>query len=189
MNQAEIVKDMTVGELHRVLYMNQLLFLLLGIGISLFGFESIGKWASLFKFDWYEIILLGILPAIMLVGIELLLTRVLPAETFDDGGINEKVFKGQSVGKVALISLVVAICEEILFRGVLQVIFGFIITSSFFALMHVRYLRKPLLFIGIVATSFIIGYLFELTNNLIVVIAFHFVVDFLLGLHISRQKS
>lgn len=189
MKQAERVKQITVKQLHLSLYLSQLLFLMIALMLSLFLFSGIADWTAQFTVDGKQIILLGVLPAIVLVMIELLCMRVLPKGSFDDGGINEKVFKGQAVWKIFLIALVVAITEELLFRGVLQTTFGLFIASSIFALVHVRYLSKPILFIAVVLISFLIGFVFEWTGNLFVVIAFHFSVDFLLGLYIKFQKT
>ena len=66
--------------------------------------------------------------------------------------------------------------------------FGFVFASVLFAFVHYRYLRKPVLFISIVFVSFYLGFLFKLTENLLVTIVVHFIVDFLLGLIIRKQK-
>ncbi|MDY0408336.1 CPBP family intramembrane glutamic endopeptidase [Paracerasibacillus soli] len=93
-----------------------------------------------------------------------------------------------SYPEIFLFTLMIASCEEVLFRGVIQSWFGFIPASIIFAFVHVRYLKKPLLIISIFFVSFYIGYLFELTGNLISVITAHFIVDFLLGLFIYFKK-
>ena len=87
-----------------------------------------------------------------------------------------------------ILSFTVAFAEELLFRGVLHTTFGYFIASTIFALAHFRYLTKPILFISILFVSFYIGYLFEITGNLVVTIAAHFIVDFLLGLFIRLQR-
>lgn len=85
-------------------------------------------------------------------------------------------------------TLLVAIAEELLFRGVLQTSFGYFIASGLFVLVHFRYLKKPILFLSIIVVSFYIGYIFVLTENLVVTITTHFVVDFILGLVIRFRK-
>ena len=107
---------------------------------------------------------------------------------FDDGGINEKLFRNQSVGSIFFIALTVAICEELLFRGVIQTTFGYLFASSLFVVLHTRYLKKPVLLGLLIVTSFLIGFIFEVTSNLLVTITFHFVVDFVLGLYIKFSK-
>src|SRR5690625_1741473 len=106
---------------------------------------------------------------------------ILPKKYFDDGGINERIFKNQSIFNIFIIALIVAVSEELLFRGLIQTIFGYFIASTLFALVHVRYLRKPVLLISVLLISFYLGYLYEITNNLFVTIFAHFIVDFLLG--------
>ncbi len=190
MNQSELIKRMSPKEIRKALYMSQLFFLLLGIILSIFLFpSSLLHWKNLFIFDYKQIILLGIIPAMIIVLIEIFLYRVIPKRYFDDGGMNEKVFKHTTMLHVAFIALIVAISEELLFRGLVQTVFGYVFASSLFAVIHYRYLKKPLLFLLVILISFLIGYLFELTGNLLVTIAFHFVLDFLLGIYIRKVSN
>lgn len=188
MKQADVIKQLTDRQLKTQLIASQLIFLVIGLLLSWIFFERLSDWFTLFSFKVNDLLLYGVLPAIGLVIFELILYQMLPKTVFDDGGINERIFKHQSILWIAFISAVVAISEEMLFRGVLQVTFGYWFASILFAVIHFRYLRKPLLFLFIFVTSFLIGYLFLITNNLIVTIVFHFMVDFLLGLFLKYQK-
>src|SRR5699024_1375341 len=143
---------------------------------------------EMFGLHFEEIFYYGVLFALALVIIEIILYNLIPKKHFDDGGINEKLFRNQSIVSIFFIALTVAVAEEFLFRGVIQTVFGYLFASSLFVLVHTRYLRKPVLLVLLIGTSFLIGYLFELTNNLIVTIIFHFVVDFTLGLYIKFNK-
>jgi len=186
--QAELIKRMTDEELKKQLLLSQSIFFFLGIILSYFLFDRFSDWFSMVYIDWQQIIYYGIMPAFVIVILEIFLYRLVPAHYFDDGGINEKVFKNQSVGNIFLISIVVAISEETLFRGVIQSTFGYIFASSLFVIMHFRYLKKPLLLTLVILISFLIGYIFKITENLLVVITFHFTVDFLLGIFIKWNK-
>jgi len=179
---------MTDEEVKQQLILSQSIFFLLSIGLSFIFFDHIFDWFSLFSPDLKEIFLYGVITGVVLVIIEIIIDNIVPKQWLDDGGINEKVFKNQSTSNIFIIALVVAISEEFLFRGVIQVSFGYIFASSLFVIVHLRYLKKPVLLIFIIITSFLIGYLFELTGNLFVTIAFHFIVDFLLGLYIKIKK-
>lgn len=187
MKQAEIIKNMSDEELRKQLLLSQCIFFIISICLSFFFFPHLSNWFLYFHLDAKQIIMLGIIPAIAIVIIEIILYSVVPPRYFDDGGINEKVFKKQSLGNIFLISIVVAISEEFLFRGVIQTSFGYLFASTLFALVHFRYLKKPLLLILVFLISFILGYLFNVTENLLVVIAFHFTVDFLLGIYIKYK--
>src|SRR5699024_10229178 len=96
----------------------------------------------------------GVFPALGLVVIELIIYSILPPHLFDDGGINVRIFKDQSITWIICICFIVAVSAEALFRGVIQTSFGSIFASSIFALIHVSYLKKPILFIFILVTSF-----------------------------------
>ena len=168
----------------KYLYFN----LILSFILSLILFENIFEWQHYFNVNIREIFLYGLIPGLIIVMIDLILMYSLPARYFDDGGINEKVFQNRSIGDIFMIALIVAVSEELLFRGVIQTTFGYIIASIIFSLVHFRYLKKPALLISVLFISFYIGYLFELTGNLFVTITTHFIVDFLLGLIIRFKK-
>lgn len=187
MKYDELIKQISQKELKKSLYYSQALFLFIGLFLAFVFFKGKIDWINLLSIDIYEIAIFGIGLASVIVIVELILYRYVDPKHFDDGGLNEKLFKGLPVYEVFLIALVVAICEEVLFRGVIQSVFGYIIASTVFALMHYRYLKKILLFSLLVVISFILGYIFEQTNNLLVTIAFHFTMDFLLGIYIAKS--
>src|SRR5690625_3487599 len=98
------------------------------------------------------------------------------------------MFQNRSIGDIFLLALIIAISEELLFRGIIQTTFGYFIASLIFALVHLRYLKKPVLFLSVLLLSFYIGFLFKITGSLLVTITMHFTIDFLLGLMIRFQK-
>lgn len=188
MKQSELIKQMTDKDLKKSLVFSQALFVLISGILSIILFENMSVWLTLFDLDIYAIVYYGVIPGLVIVLVDLILMYVLPKHHFDDGGINEKLFRSRSIGDIFMIALIVAISEELLFRGVIQTVFGFLIASIVFTLVHIRYLKKPVLLISVLCISFYIGYLFELTGNLYVTITVHFIVDFLLGLVIRFQK-
>lgn len=188
MNQSEIIKQMSDKELKKQIIYSQLLFLFISIILSYFLFENIFDWLNYFKWDIGQILLYGIIPGLIIVIIDLILIKFLPKQLYDDGGINERIFKNRTISDIFIIALIVAVSEELLFRGVVQTTFGYIFASTLFALVHFRYLKKPVLLVSILFVSFYIGYLFKITGNLYVTIVAHFIVDFLLGLFIRYQK-
>ncbi len=187
MKQAELIKNMSDDMVRKQLLLSQSIFFILSILLSVFLFPHFDDWLLILTVDMKQILLVGIVPAIIIVIIEIMLYVVFPSSYFDDGGVNEKVFKNQTVGNIFLISIVVAVSEEFLFRGVIQTAFGYLFASTLFALIHIRYLKKPVLLILVFIISFLLGYLFKITENLLVVIAFHFTIDFLLGLYIKYK--
>ncbi len=184
MKQAELVKNLTSNQLKESVYLTQIFILILSFILMLL-FRSLNEFLLLFVLDFKQLIFLGVFPALIVVFIDLLLDKFLPPSYLDDGGINLKLFKGQSVSSIFVIALVVSISEEVLFRGILQTEFGLIAASLIFALIHFRYLLKPVLFISVLLLSFGLGYLFLVTGNLLVTIVAHFTIDFLLGLFIK----
>src|SRR5690625_1752747 len=170
-------KDLTKS----VIY-TQLLLLLFSVGLSFFFFSNMKDWLQYFRWDLQEIFYYGVLPGMIIVSMNIFLMNFFPKESYDDGGINERIFKNKSLQYILLIVILVSVSEELLFRGVIQSTFGYVFASALFALIHFRYLRKPLLLISVILTSFYIGYLFKVTENLNVTIVTHFIVNFILGL-------
>ncbi|GAB3052683.1 CPBP family intramembrane metalloprotease [Virgibacillus ainsalahensis] len=188
MKQSELIKQLSDEELTKQLIWSQFIFLIIGFILSLLLFENILDWLLYFTWDIKEILLYGIVTGLIIVIMDMILIFVFPKRYYDDGGINERIFKNQSIRYIVLISFMVAVSEEILFRGVVQTTFGYVFASFLFALVHIRYLKKTVLLISVLFVSFYIGYMFELTENLAVTIAAHFTVDFLLGLFIRFKK-
>lgn len=188
MKKEAIVKNISTKELTKAVFYTQFLLLVISGMFYILFLRDWEKIKGFIRFDWGEIVYYGVLFALLLVVVEIILYYLVPKKYLDDGGINEKLFKNQSVLMIFLIALTVAIAEELLFRGMIQTVFGYIFASSLFVLIHTRYLKKPILLIFIILTSFLIGYLFKVTNNLLVTIAFHFVVDFCLGLFIKYKR-
>ncbi|MDT0146945.1 CPBP family intramembrane metalloprotease [Priestia aryabhattai] len=188
-SQQELISSMTDAELVKNLYVTQLLICFIALGIGFFTFDSWHSFLQFFELDWASILLYGGGTALLVVGGDMLLMKCVPEHLYDDGGINERLFANRSIPHLALICLIVACSEEVLFRGVIQVQFGLFWASIVFALVHIRYLKKWFLFISVVVLSFLIGLLFWWTENLYVTIFTHFLIDFLLGLQIRKSKG
>lgn len=180
--QAELIQELTDQELVWNVVAFQLIFLFLAAIASFFLF-SWNELFGLFDFQWMEIFLYGLIPGTVVVIIDLLLIRFVPKKHWDDGGVNEKIFRSLNAGQIFLLATVIGVSEEFLFRGVIHTELGYIVASSIFALVHVRYLRKPVLLVSVILLSFLIGYMYEITGNLLVPIVAHIWIDFLLGIY------
>ncbi|SHF57574.1 CPBP family intramembrane glutamic endopeptidase [Ornithinibacillus halophilus] len=189
MKQSEIIQQLSDRELKKSLYFSQLLILIIAIIFSFILFDNISDWFSYLKWDIQDIVLFGVLPGFIIVIIDFILMKIVPEKHYDDGGINKRVFESMNKREILLFAILVAVAEELLFRGVIQTTFGYIFASIVFAIIHVRYLKKPILMISIVITSFLIGYLFLITENLLVTITAHFIIDFILGVYIQKNKG
>ncbi|WP_404452876.1 CPBP family intramembrane metalloprotease [Virgibacillus necropolis] len=186
--QSDIIKQLSDRDLKVQLIVTQLLLVLLSIILSYFLFHSFVDWLDYIKLSYYDILYYGVIPGLLIVLIDLACMYIFPKKYYDDGGINQRIFRSRSVGGIFFLALMVAISEELLFRGVIQTTFGYLTASILFALIHFRYLKKPILLVSILFVSFYIGYIFMLTENLLVTITAHFIVDFILGLVIRFQK-
>lgn len=182
--QNEIIAQLTDRQLIYNLYLTQgILFVIAMIG-SYFVFPSWSDLLLLFQVDIVEIFFWGGTVAIVVVIIDFILYKYVPKHLIDDGGINERIFAPRKVWQIVLLCAMIAFVEELLFRGVLQTVFGYIFVSIIFAIIHVRYLRSIVLFAVVVTISFILGWLFLLTNNILVPMFAHFLIDCILGIAI-----
>jgi len=187
-NQAEIIKQLSDRQLVNHLYLTQGIILAITVIASLVLFPSLTEWVDLWEYDINEVLTYGVSAGAIVLLVDLLLVFFLPKRFYDDGGINEKVFRNRPVIEILFIAFLVAFAEEVLFRGVLHTTYGYIVASIAFGLMHVRYLTKPVLLISVLLISFYLGWMFEVTHNLFVTITAHFMIDFVLGLMIRFKK-
>lgn len=131
----------------------------------------------------------GAAVALAVVLLDLLVSRWTPEEAMDDGGVNERIFRERPLWHIALICLVVGVCEELLFRGAVQSSFGPYWTSILFAAIHVRYLRHWIPTGMVFAISYALGWLYDRTGTLWSPIAAHILIDLVMGLIIRLRRE
>ncbi|MFB6362539.1 lysostaphin resistance A-like protein [Paenibacillus elgii] len=171
------------------LYVTQLLVFLAAVVLMLFQKPDLGAMFS--PGAGYAILLWGAGLAVAVLLVDLLVSRWVPPEVTDDGGINEKLFKNRPLWHIALISLIVAFCEELLFRGAIQAWWGPYWTSILFAAIHVRYLQHWLMTGLVFSISYGLGWIYVQTGSLLTPIIAHFLIDFVMGciLRYRREES
>ena len=183
--QAELIKDLPDRILVMNVWLTQALVFGMAAVLGFFLLDGLNEFISLFDFTDRKLVTWGIGIGIAVVAADMLLARLVPKSWQDDGGINERIFRNLSITKIALLSLCVAVSEELLFRGVIQSQTNLWVASLLFAAIHYRYLHKPFLLVNVTSVSFLIGWVFEYTgHNLAVTIAIHFLIDFILGVQI-----
>ena len=182
-NYTDIINELSDRELLFHLYVTQAILLGITLVLGMILFEPFAFFRYI-RLDDRNIITVGVSAGILVVAIDLLLMKVLPNSFYDDGGLNERIFRNRSIWHIAFIALLVAISEESLFRGIIQVKFGLMAASVLFAVIHFRYLFNWFLLMDVVLLSFFIGIVFWLTNNLAVTITMHFIIDLLLGIYL-----
>ncbi|SFJ57309.1 CPBP family intramembrane glutamic endopeptidase [Thermoflavimicrobium dichotomicum] len=122
---------------------------------------------------------------LVIVGIDLLLTYLVPEKWMDDGGINRLLFKDRTLIHIFIIAFVSSWVEELLFRGALQYWLGIWGTSVIFVLLHIRYLRKWVMVTVVGLVSLALGLLVEKSGFLAPAIAAHWTVNFCMGIFIQ----
>jgi len=185
----ELINGLSDKELSFHLLLTQFLLLAVSFILGVFLFDGFTDFLELFNWNDPLIWQVGTLAGISVVILDLTLMKFLPPSVYDDGGLNERIFRNKNIFQIFIITAFVAVCEEILFRGIIQTHTGLIISSVVFALVHYRYLFNWFLFLNIIFLSFVIGYIYMKTGNLAVTIIMHFIIDFLLGLTISIRNK
>ncbi|MDQ0271115.1 CPBP family intramembrane glutamic endopeptidase [Cytobacillus purgationiresistens] len=186
---SDIVNELSDRELLFHLYVTQILLLVISIIAGWFLFDTFEDFSKLFIWDDLNIFLIGGVAGVIVVLLDVFLMRILPQKYYDDGGLNNRIFRSPSVLHIAFITFIVAISEEVLFRGVIQTNYGLVVSSLIFALVHYRYLFNWFLFLNVVLLSFFIGFIYYFTGNLLVTIFMHFIIDFLLGVSIKYRTQ
>jgi len=169
------------------LYATQALTLLIGCIWILFQHRN--PLRLIFLPEGYEFLVWGAGLAAAVVAVDLLLSRWIPEEASDDGGVNERIFRTRPVWHIVLLSLIVAVCEEVLFRGAVQHSFGPYWTSILFAAIHVRYLKHWIPTGLVFAISYALGWIYIRTGTLWAPIAAHFIIDTVMGLIIRYRRD
>lgn len=183
----ELINGLTDKELLFHLYITQAILLVISFLLGIILYDRF-SFLQTINFHDNKILLVGLPAGIVVVLFDLVLMKYLPASYYDDGGLNERIFRNRNVIHIALIAGIVAISEELLFRGIIQTKVGLVMASIIFAIIHYRYLFNWFLFSNIVLLSFFIGFIYEWTNNLVVTVIMHFTIDFLLGLYIKYKR-
>ena len=127
--------------------------------------------------------------AMTMLVIDLILSRVVPENSMDDGGINEMLFRNRPIWHIVLIAFIVSICEELLFRGAIQHAFGPYWTSILFAVIHVRYLRHWIPTGWVFLSSYGLGYIYLESGTLWAPIMCHFLIDLISGMVIRFRRK
>lgn len=187
--QKELVEQLTDKELVFHLYLTQIFLLTISLILGMILFDELSSFVSIIQLTDSRIYTVGGTAGLAVVILDLLMMKILPARFYDDGGLNNRIFRNKGLLHIALIAAIVATVEEILFRGIIQTNFGLIVSSIIFAIVHFRYLFNWFLFLNITTLSFFIGYLYLVTGNLLVTIFMHFIIDFLLGIFICIHEK
>jgi len=127
--------------------------------------------------------------AACVLAVDYAISRWVPEEAADDGGVNERIFRARPVWHIAVICLVVSLCEELLFRGAIQYAIGPYWTSIVFAAIHIRYLRHWIPTGLVFSISYGLGWIGLQTGTLWAPIVAHFLIDFIMGLIIRFRRE
>ncbi|GGD69438.1 CPBP family intramembrane glutamic endopeptidase [Paenibacillus nasutitermitis] len=127
--------------------------------------------------------------AVVVIAVDLLVSRFVPEEAGDDGGVNDRIFKNRPVWHIIVLSLIVSICEETLFRGAIQHNLGPYWTSIVFALIHVRYLKHWIPTGLVFSISYALGWIYIQSGSLWAPIVAHFVIDMVMGFVIRFRRG
>ncbi len=186
------VRKVTVDELDdRMLLINlyatQALTFVIGLIWILFQHQNIFKLFSLPK--ELNVVWWGAGLAAAVVAVDLLIARWVPDEANDDGGVNDRIFRNRPVWHIAVLSFVVAVCEELLFRGAIQHAIGPYWTSIIFATIHVRYLRHWIPTGLVFSISYGLGWIYIQSGSIWAPILAHFLIDLIMGLIIRFRRE
>lgn len=182
------INDLDVKVIIINLYITQIISLTLAFILSFFLLKQTPMEAlsSLKPDNLYNSVIIGLLFAFLIVLVNIILSRKLPKELFDDGGINEKLFSNLPIWHIMVIAVIVGFTEEFLFRGVIQTLLGVFLTSLLFTVIHFRYLKKYVLLAVTFFISLGLGYLVLYFGWFTAFIA-HTLIDFILGLLLKKR--
>lgn len=170
----------------RHLYLNQGLILAIAlITVYVFYVRQGYPWSTLFQGGnlWWALHY-GTAMAVVLIGLQILITY-LPEKLWEDDGTNLIFYRLPYYHLVPIMALC-ALAEEVFFRLAIQTglvlltnnpLAAIMVSSLFFSLAHVRYLKKPVLFLSVYGMSIGLGVLYWWTNNIWSAVWGHFMVN------------
>jgi uncharacterized protein len=181
------LKNLNDSTLLLNLYLTQLITLIIGLVIIWFQKNNL---VQLFQTDaGWSILIWGAIFAGVVIAGDLIISKWVPKEVSDDGGINKMIFGNRSLWHIAVLSFIVALCEELLFRGAIQHAWGPYWTSILFAAIHIRYLQHWLMTGLVFSISYGLGWIYLHTGTLWTPIAAHFLIDFIMGCMLRYTKE
>ncbi|MGM1046062.1 MAG: CPBP family intramembrane glutamic endopeptidase [Bacillota bacterium] len=169
------------------LYLTQGLTLIVGLIWILFQNRNPFQLLALPSNGQFALWGLGL--ALSMFLIDMILSRIVPENSMDDGGINEMLFRKRPVWHIVIIAFIVSVCEELLFRGAIQHAFGPYWTSILFALIHVRYLKHWIPTGWVFLSSYGLGYIYIESGTLWAPIICHFAIDLISGMVIRFRRK
>lgn len=170
------------------LYLTQALTFIIGLIWVIFQQQNLISLLSI-PTSITNVFLYGAGLALVAVLADMVLSKFVPDEAADDGGVNERIFGKRPVWQIVLICLIVAICEELLFRGAMQHAFGPYWTSIIFAVIHVRYLKHWIPTGLVFSISYGLGWIYIQTDSIWTPILAHFLFDLIMGLMIRFRRE
>ncbi len=187
--QADLLKSISNETLILNVWLTQVIVVFASLILGILLFDDWASFLRLFQFADWRILTIGVTAGFAIVLLDFVLMKVLPESFYDDGGINLRIFQSISIPHIIILSFAVAMCEELLFRGVIQTNTNIWIASLVFAFVHYRYLFNLFLFCNVTLLSFFIGFLYDQTGNLVVTITVHFMIDCLLGIYMNTYRK
>lgn len=140
---------------------------------------------NLLSFDNFTVsILITAISSVALLVFGVVLTLYIPSKYIDD---TNKTYQDDSLSTIFIFMFVVALFEETLFRGIIQNLFlvftdnlwvAILSTTFLFLGFHINYFKKPIMLLNICIPSLVFGWVYVKTNNLLVPVFVHFIMNF-----------
>lgn len=119
--------------------------------------------------------------ALLLFGV--VLTFIIPSNYIDD---TNKTYQDGTLSSLIIFMFLVALFEELLFRGIIQNLFfvytghqwvAILSTTVLFLVFHIQYFKKPMMLLNITIPSLVFGWVYFKTNNLLVPVFVHSIMN------------
>ena len=185
----ERLESLPVKVLYLNAYLTQLILFVIAAWLYWIFRDSLRDVFIISQLQIIEALIWGSTATAVILAIEWVIKRIVSENALDDGGINKLLFSQMSSFHMICFCLLVSIVEELLFRAILQSLLGLFGASLLFAIIHVRYVTKPVLFLVVTGVSFILGLLFHYTGNILVPITAHFLINLISGFYIRSTNK
>lgn len=121
------------------------------------------------------------------IGLVALLSRVFGAGQFKIDAVDELLYNYSTLDLVVLY-VAAGFSEELLFRVVLQGLFGILAAAILFTAAHAAYWRKPMMLVHVFLVGLVMGLLYMYTGSLLLCAIAHAVYNLAVSLLMKAGK-
>jgi hypothetical protein len=115
----ELINGLTDKDLLFHLYMTQVILCVVSLLLGFILFDHLSYLENII-FNDSQIFVIGIPAGLIVVIIDILLMKILPSSFYDDGGLNERIFKNRTIFHILIIAFLSRLARSCCLEGLFK---------------------------------------------------------------------